>query len=144
MLRACTTYDLSLATVNQAEVRGKGRRLHALCNLMRWSGLAITDAVTLQRSRLGKDDRLVLYRTKTGNPVTVLLPPQIADELRRRLRLDRTHTPIISSGQEGAKGIRPPAPRGRTLRRLWKLVEPALRICETATANASGPKVAHV
>lgn len=50
---------------------------------MRWSGLAITDAVTLQRSRLSKDDRLVLYRTKTGNPVTVLLPPQIADELRR-------------------------------------------------------------
>jgi hypothetical protein len=83
VLRACTTYDLSLATVNKVEVRNKGKRLHALCNLMRWSGLAITDAVTLRRSRLGEDNRLVLYRTKTGNPVTVLLPPKIADELRK-------------------------------------------------------------
>jgi len=62
VLRGCTVYDLSLATVNKAEVRGKGKRLHALCNLMRWSGLA----VTLQRSRLGNDNRLVLYRTKKG------------------------------------------------------------------------------
>jgi len=30
VLRACTTYDLSLQTVNKAEVRNKGRRLHAL------------------------------------------------------------------------------------------------------------------
>ena len=137
VLRACTTYDLSLATVNKAEVRGKSRRLHALCNLMRWSGLAITDAVTLQRSRLGKDDRLVLYRTKTGNPVTVLL--------RRRsqtncagFRLDRTHTPIISFGREKAKGIKRPAPGRRRCAvygSWWNLRS----ICETATANASGP-----
>jgi integrase/recombinase XerD len=82
VLHACSTHDVSLAMVNKTEVRGKGKRLHALCNLMRWSGLAITDAVTLQCSRLGEDNRLMLYRTKTGNPVTVLIPPHIANELR--------------------------------------------------------------
>jgi integrase/recombinase XerD len=125
VLRACTTYDLSLATVNKAEVRGKGRRLHALCNLMRWSGFAITDAVTLRRSRLGKDNRLVLYRTKTGNPVTVLLPPKIADELRNvPPGPDAQPDYFFCSG----KGRRNKAASTwqKTLRRMWPLVKPAL------------------
>jgi hypothetical protein len=33
-----------------------GERLRALTLLMRWSGLAIRDAVTLRRDRLGADD----------------------------------------------------------------------------------------
>ena len=99
-------------------------RLHALCHLMRWSGLAITDAVTLQRSRLGKDNRLVLYRTKTGNPVTVLLPPHIADELRSvPPGLDAHPDYFFWSG----KGKRNKAATWqKTLRRLWQLVKPAL------------------
>jgi integrase/recombinase XerD len=56
------------------------KRMHALVNLMRWSGLSIRDAVTLERSRL--DCGLVeLYRAKTGTPVTVAIPPDIANEL---------------------------------------------------------------
>ena len=109
VLRACTVYDLSLATVNKAEVRGKGKRLHALCNLMRWSGLAITDAVTLQRSRLGRDNRLVLYRSKTGNLVTVLLPVHISQMNCAMSRMDLMHTLTISFGQAKANGTRPPA-----------------------------------
>lgn len=57
-------------------------KLHALVQLMRWSGLAIRDAVTLERERLSTEDRLFLYRAKTGVPVHVTLPPEIAEELR--------------------------------------------------------------
>ena len=57
-------------------------RLHALVQLMRWSGLAIRDAVTLERERLDAEDRLFIYRAKTGTPVNVLLPPAVAQELR--------------------------------------------------------------
>ena len=49
---------------------------------MRWSGLAIQDAVTLERERLSDDDKLFLYRAKTGVPVQVPLPPDIAAMLR--------------------------------------------------------------
>lgn len=57
-------------------------KLHALVQLMRWSGLAIRDAVTLERERLSAQDRLFLYRAKTGVPVHVLIPHDVAEELR--------------------------------------------------------------
>jgi integrase len=44
---------------------------------MRWSGLSILDAVTLERRRL-QGNRLLLYRHKTKVPVFVPLPPDIA------------------------------------------------------------------
>lgn len=44
---------------------------------MRWSGLSIFDAVTLERSRLEKN-RLFLYHQKTKVPVYVPLPPDVA------------------------------------------------------------------
>jgi site-specific recombinase XerD len=59
-----------------------GARLRALLLLMRWSGLAIRDAVTLERERLNENDELLLYRAKTGVPVFVKLPPDVARALR--------------------------------------------------------------
>jgi integrase/recombinase XerD len=59
-----------------------GKRLRALLLLMRWSGLAIRDAVTLERERLNENDELLLYRAKTGVPVFVKLPPEVAKTLR--------------------------------------------------------------
>jgi hypothetical protein len=59
-----------------------GERLRALTLLMRWSGLAIRDAVTLRRDRLAADDSIFLYRAKTGHPVRVLLPHDVAEALR--------------------------------------------------------------
>lgn len=50
-------------------------RIRALILLMRWSGLAIKDAVTLERTRVDEDGNLFLYRAKTGVPVYVPLPP---------------------------------------------------------------------
>jgi integrase/recombinase XerD len=39
-----------------------GDRLQVLMELMRWSGLSIRDAVTLERSRLNQYDQILLYR----------------------------------------------------------------------------------
>jgi len=64
------------------ECRNQATRLRILTLLMRWSGLAIRDAVTLERRRLNDKDELFLYRAKTGNPVYVPLPPNVAEALR--------------------------------------------------------------
>jgi integrase/recombinase XerD len=59
----------------------RGARIRALTELMRWSGLRIRDAVTLERSRLD-GNKLLLYQAKTGIPVYVPLPPEVAELLR--------------------------------------------------------------
>jgi hypothetical protein len=48
--------------------------------LMRWSGLRIRDAITLERHRL-QGDSLLLYQAKTGTPVYVPLPPYLVKTL---------------------------------------------------------------
>jgi integrase/recombinase XerD len=53
-------------------------RLRALILLMRWSGLSILDAVTLERNRL-QGHRLLLYRHKTKVPVFVPIPAAVAE-----------------------------------------------------------------
>lgn len=58
------------------------QKLHALILLMRWSGLALTDALSLERDRLTITNRLLLYRMKTGEEVFVKLPDYVAKELR--------------------------------------------------------------
>jgi integrase/recombinase XerD len=62
------------------------KRMHALVRLMRFSGLAIQDAVTLERTELVWDKKLKLYnvvtsRQKTGTHVSVPLPPDVAEEV---------------------------------------------------------------
>ena len=55
-------------------------RLRTLTQLMRWSGLRIRDAITLERHRL-HGDSLLLYQAKTGTPVYVPLPPFVVEAL---------------------------------------------------------------
>jgi integrase/recombinase XerD len=55
-------------------------RLRILTLLMRWSGLRIRDAVTLERHRLDGDS-LLLYQAKTGQGVYVPLPPHVVEAL---------------------------------------------------------------
>jgi integrase/recombinase XerD len=69
-------------------IEGKERQtqVHALIQLMRWSGLAIRDALTLKRSELQHDKgkklyRIVTARQKTGTHVSVPIPPDVAQEL---------------------------------------------------------------
>ena len=54
----------------------RAERLRALILLMRWSGLAIKDAVMLERNRLDENGAIFLRRAKTGVPVVVPLPPK--------------------------------------------------------------------
>jgi integrase/recombinase XerD len=76
------TFIYDSKTVDAKEMQNNATRLRVLTLLMRWSGLAIRDAVTLERARLDKDDNLFLYRAKTGVPVYVPLPPDVAKQLR--------------------------------------------------------------
>jgi integrase/recombinase XerD len=70
----------------------KGTRVHALIRLMRYSGLAIRDAVTLERGELRKGKggvhRVVTDRTKTGTHVSVPIPPEVAEEVLGAMRLN--------------------------------------------------------
>lgn len=63
------------------DIEKRGKRIRTLTQLMRWSGLRIRDAVTLERTRL-VGDNVLLYQAKTGTPVFVPLPPRLAEELR--------------------------------------------------------------
>jgi integrase/recombinase XerD len=64
-----------------AEFRNHSTRLRTMVLLMRWSGLRISDAITLERTRL-IGNNLLLYQAKTGTPVFVPLPPDVAESLR--------------------------------------------------------------
>lgn len=56
-------------------------RIRLMIELLRHSGLRISDASTLERSRL-QGDRLLLYTAKSGTPVHLPLPPEVASRLR--------------------------------------------------------------
>lgn len=65
---------------------GKAATVRALVQLMRWSGLAIRDAVTLRRDEIVFDKakklhRIVTSRQKTGTHVSVPIPKDIAKEI---------------------------------------------------------------
>jgi integrase len=78
IISAAHEYDYGGGT----DCRHRGQRLRALVLLMRWSGLSIKDAVTLERRRMDDQGALFLRRAKTGVPVFVPLPPAVVSSLR--------------------------------------------------------------
>ena len=63
-----------------------GVRIRALTETMRWTGLAIRDAVTLEKKRLVQDletgiSSVIVHRRKTGEPVYCPVPPHVAELL---------------------------------------------------------------
>jgi integrase/recombinase XerD len=71
---------------SQALTANTRARIRALFQLMRWSGLAIRDAVTLERAQIEHDKakgvyRIVTARQKTGTHVSVPIPADVAKEL---------------------------------------------------------------
>lgn len=56
------------------------KRMRALLLLLRYSGLRIGDAVTLERNKV-EDGKLMLYTAKTGTPVYVPLPEVVVTAL---------------------------------------------------------------
>jgi site-specific recombinase XerD len=82
-----TEYTKLLAHLPKQFSGEKAKRVRALIQLMRHSGLAIRDAVTLERSELLHDVKKKIYRVatarqKTGTPVSVPLPAKIAAEIQ--------------------------------------------------------------
>lgn len=69
VLKACDVYPWA-----DHPNKHLGARLKALTLLLRYSGLRVTDAVTLSKQSIS-DGRLILRTAKTGVPVRVLLPP---------------------------------------------------------------------
>ena len=76
------TYHLDEYGERPYDAEKRGGRIRALTELLRWSGLRIRDAVTLERSRL-IENKLLLYQAKTGTPVYVPLPPEVTELLRK-------------------------------------------------------------
>lgn len=62
--------------------KGNRQRIRAMILLLRYSGLRISDAAVLERSRLA-GDKLFLYTQKTGTPVWVPLPPKTVQALEK-------------------------------------------------------------
>ena len=63
------------------------QRIRGVIQLMRWSGLAIRDALSLPKTDLVWDEnrktyRVVTNRQKTGTHVSILLPPDVSAELK--------------------------------------------------------------
>jgi integrase len=63
-----------------------GERIRALSELMRWTGLRIRDAATLEKGRTSQDPEtgmwsVMVYQKKTGDPVYCPIPPHVAELL---------------------------------------------------------------
>ena len=94
--------DAVYGTVADPEQRA---RVHALFQLMRWSGLAIRDALTLKREDLQHDKakklyRIVTARQKTGTHVSVPIPADVAEELLSVLSGNPEHVFWSGNGEE--------------------------------------------
>ena len=76
---------IAIPKVNGETTPEQHKKLRVLLLLMRWSGLAIKDAVTLERSKLQEDEdgwyRVFLRRAKTGVDVFCTISPEVGREL---------------------------------------------------------------
>jgi integrase/recombinase XerD len=101
----------------------KAKRVHALIQLMRYSGLAIQDAVTLEQSELKRDGTNGLYRIetsrqKTGTHVSVVIQPKVAEELKAVMELNSNPKYVFWSGNGKVKTVL--SNWGNELRRLFR------------------------
>jgi site-specific recombinase XerD len=98
-----TLLDTCYATF--ADDKKKCDRVHALLQLIRWSGLAIRDALTIQRAEIIHDEKKGLYRVvtsrqKTGTHVSVPIPKDVAQELLTVLNGNSTYVFWSGNGME--------------------------------------------
>ncbi|WP_353070999.1 tyrosine-type recombinase/integrase [Tunturiibacter gelidoferens] len=86
-------YTKLLQVIRDEFTDDKATRAHALVRLMRFSGLAIRDAVTLEREEMKWDNeaklhRVVTNRQKTGTHVSVPIPQDVAAEVMVAMKLN--------------------------------------------------------
>lgn len=87
----------------------RAKRMLALVLLMRWSGLAIKDAVGLKRDRLDERGVVFLRRAKTGVPVFMPLPPAVISVLSIRMGSKSSWDLFAPVGKSRASGhLKPP------------------------------------
>jgi site-specific recombinase XerD len=82
----------------------KATRVRALVQMMRHTGLAIRDVVTLERSELQKHGtlhRVITSRQKTGTHVSVPIPPAVANEVLAAMKLNENPQYIFWNTGEG-------------------------------------------
>jgi integrase/recombinase XerD len=104
-------YDRLLSFVPKVfEDSRKIQRVHGLIQLMRHSGLAIEDAVTLEQKKLmqgrkgkGKLWRIETNRQKTGIHVSVPIQPKVAKELLAVMKLNGNPRYMFWSGNGKVK-----------------------------------------
>jgi integrase/recombinase XerD len=77
MLAACDRIE----NFNTGTVERSRKRARALLLLMLYSGLRVSDAIQVERIRLGKDGRLLMRAMKTGVPLYVRLHPDCVKAL---------------------------------------------------------------
>ena len=88
----------------------KARKFRALVQIIRYSGLAITDAVTLERNELRHDTKKKLYRivtsrTKTGTHISVPIPEDVAREALGVLNGDPQYFFWTGNGKQPVSGV---------------------------------------
>ena len=123
ILDATYRFEDSLRTANRKEVAGTGTRLRTLIEFMRWSGLSIQDAATLERARIDEHGVLKVRRGKLDENsriwVRLPLPPKLVEELRD---LDSpNHAYFFWSGTSSKASVA--CDFSRDFLRLWKLVK---------------------
>lgn len=97
-------WDALLTSICTLFTGEKAIRARALVRLMRFTGLAIHDAVTLKRAELVQDGplyRVVTSRQKTGTHVSVPIPPDVAAEVIAAQELNQSKTYIFWNTGEG-------------------------------------------
>ncbi|MGH9733910.1 MAG: tyrosine-type recombinase/integrase [Candidatus Acidiferrales bacterium] len=99
LLAAC---EASLQKSKQRAAKANILRLKTLVLLMRYSGVRISDAVTLTTDRLD-GNRLFLYTQKTGVPVYTVLPESVLHALETMPRDTATH--YFWSGESKRRSI---------------------------------------
>jgi integrase len=103
LMDAC---DRWITTV-QPEGKLGALRLRSLLLLMRYSGLRVSDAVTLTTDRLdGK--KLLLYMQKTGAPVYTVLPESVVQVLEETPQVTETRLFLVRQWQAANCGVRLP------------------------------------
>ena len=95
--------DTTCATF--ADEPERGPRVRALIQLMRHSGLAIRDALTLKRGEVIHDEaknlyRIVTSRQKTRTHVSVPIPPDVAQEILTVLNGNPVYVFWSGNGEE--------------------------------------------
>jgi len=117
-------YQTLLTKIAETFIPAKSKRIRALVQLMRNSGLAISDAATLEQSELIHDKAKDLYRvetsrTKTGTHVSVPIKAEVAKELLAVGKLNANKKYFFWSGNGKVKTIL--SDLGTDIRKVFRL-----------------------